>query len=133
MSWRENLNKGIKPYIERLIRESFLYKNEYNEAADRGKAQLWISLALLSKQLSEIELKLRLFEGVLKEISPKKALKLKESRAAEKARTEVEQIVKNIATGKPVMPPTPKPPKKLKRTKRSTAKKKRKEKRRRKK
>lgn len=109
MAWRKDLNKGIKPYLEKLIRKSFLFKNEYNEAADKGKAQLWVALALLSKQLDELELKLKLFEGVLKEISPKKASKLKESKETEKARAEVEQIVKNIAAGKPVMPSVPKP------------------------
>lgn len=104
MSWRKNLNKSIRPYVEKLIRTSFLYKKGYSKADDKGKAQLWVALALLSKQLSEIELKLKLFEGVLKEISPKKVIKLKESKAAEKTRDEVELIVRQIASGKPVMP-----------------------------
>lgn len=129
MSWRKNLNKGIGPYVEKLIRESFLYKNEYVEAADKGKAQLWVALALLSKRLAELELKLKLFEGVLKEISPKKAFKFKEREETAKTRAEVEQIVKKIAQGRPVMPSVPKSPAsqalKKKASKKKTTKKKR--------
>lgn len=104
MSWRKNLNKGIRPYVEQLVRESFLYKYEYRTASDEGKAQLWVALALISKQLDQIESKLKLFEGVLKEISPKKTAKLEESEKAKEMQAEVESIFKNIIQGKPIKP-----------------------------
>lgn len=104
MSWRKNLNKEIRPYVEKLIRESFLYNEEYKEAEDRGKAQLWIALALISKQLSEIESKLKLFEAVLKDISPKKTLKIQEFEKTKAVKDEVEKIFKNILQGKPIKP-----------------------------
>jgi hypothetical protein len=104
MSWRKNLNRGIRPYVEKLVRESFLYKYEYRAASDEGKAQLWVALALISKQLDQIESKLKLFEGVLKDISPKKAVKLEESEKTKEMKAEVENIFKNIMQGKPIKP-----------------------------
>jgi len=111
MSWRKNLNKGIRPYVERLVRDSFLYKYEYRTADDGGKAQLWVALALISKQLDQIESKLKLFEGVLKDISPKKSAKLEESEKAREMKAEVESIFKNIIQGKPIKPAVVKVPK----------------------
>lgn len=112
MGWRKNLNKSIRPYIEKLVKESFLYSKEYATAENKGKAQLWVALALLSKQLSEIESKLRLFEAVLKDISPKKALKIQELEKTKAVKDEVEKIFKNILQGKPITP-TPIPKKKM--------------------
>jgi hypothetical protein len=99
MSWRKNINKGLKWHLEQLIRESFLYRNQYNKADDTGKAQLWVALAILAKRISEAESKIKLHEGVLKEISPKGAMKQKPD---DKVREEVDNIFKAIIQGKPI-------------------------------
>jgi len=104
MSWRADLDKGLRPYLEQIIRESFLYKNIYSQADDPGKAQLWVAMAILSKKLCEIESKLKLHEAVLKDISPRKASKLKEMEASKKAKEEVERIFKQIAQARPIQP-----------------------------
>ena len=114
MSWRKDFDKSLKPYIERLIRESFNYKKQYSKAVDPGKAQLWIALATISKQLYDVELKLRYLERVLQQISPK-FKGLEAERKKEEAK--VKEIIKKIARGKLVKPPKPKKVKKSKKAK----------------
>lgn len=98
MSWRKNLNKSLRWHLEQLIQESFLYRNQYEDADDKGRAQLWVALAILAKRISETESTSKLHEGVLKEISPKGAMK----RPDDKTREEVDKIFKAIIQGKPI-------------------------------
>jgi hypothetical protein len=58
--------------------------------------------------LYEQELKIQLFEGVLKEISPKKVEKVQSKEARDKAMSEVERIMKEIAQRKPITIERPK-------------------------
>ncbi len=88
MTWRENLDKNLRPYVERLIKESFEYKKVFDSAKDKGKAQLWIALAILSKQIYDIKLELKYIERTLQDIS-----KLKRK----KEEKEVEKFIKELA------------------------------------
>ena len=67
MVWRENIDNSIRPYLEKLINQTFTFKEQYEKSSDKSKSQLWIALAIISKQIHELDLKLRYFEKILKD------------------------------------------------------------------
>jgi len=99
MTWRKNLDKSIRPYIEKLIGESFNYKKSYTSAKDRGRAQLWVALAILAKYIGDLKLKLNYLEKTLQEVAgPKLKEKLGDKRKKEEK--EVKKFIKELARGK---------------------------------
>ncbi len=105
MEWRKGLNKEIALYIDDLIKKTNFFP-AYKNADKPANAQLWTALGIMAKKLYEQELKIQLFEGVLKEISPKKVEKVQSREARDKAMSEVERIMKEIAQRKPVTIPS---------------------------
>lgn len=75
MAWRNNVDPIIKSHLERQIAESVKHKNAFNESNNPAKAQLWVAIANLSKEIFDINLKLNYLEKALKQIAPKSALK----------------------------------------------------------
>lgn len=71
MDWRKNIKRELRPYVERLIAESFMHKESYSKAEDKGKAQLWLALGILQKQIQELNLKLDYIEKALQGIGRK--------------------------------------------------------------
>lgn len=101
MEWRKELDKELKQYIDELVKKTTFFP-EYRKADKPANAQLWIALGILTKKIYEQELKIQLLEGVLKEISPKKVEKQQSKEARERALSEVEKIMREIAQRKPV-------------------------------
>ncbi len=99
MAWRHYLNKNLKPYIERLIIESSSYKEIYSLAKDKGKAQLWIALAILYKQINNIEVKLDYLEKTLQDVAGSK-IKVKEESRRRKEEKEVEKFIRDLSQSK---------------------------------
>jgi hypothetical protein len=85
--WRKKVNKSLRPYLEKFIAETHFHKKSFNLAKDPGKAQIWIAIALLSKQIYNLEVKLNYLEKALKDLS-----QVKES---EKFIQEIENQVKS--------------------------------------
>lgn len=104
MEWRKNLNKEIALYIDDLIKKTNFFP-QYRQAEKPANAQLWTAMGIMAKKLYEQELKIQLLEGVLKEISPKKVEKVQSREARDKAMSEVERIMKEIAQRKPITIP----------------------------
>jgi len=98
-TWRGYLDERIKPYVERLIIESVNYKNIYELANDKSKAQLWIALAILSRQIHDLNLKLDYLEKALRDVAGPK-LKQKQIAKRKKEEKEVEKFIKELASGK---------------------------------
>jgi len=94
--WREKLNKELRYYLEKAIRESYSHKYAIDEAEDKGRAQLWIALAILFKKIADLELKATYLEKALQQFFPKKFSE-KEKKAEEQ---EVEKILKDLLSGK---------------------------------
>ena len=90
-SWREKVDPIIKNYLEAQVKETLQYKDSYNVAKDKGKAQLWIAVANLSKQIMSVEMKTKYIENVLKDMMVKlselKGQKPKEEKEPDKAKT----------------------------------------------
>ncbi len=76
--WREEINPIIKGHLEAQIKETAAHKKAYMKAQEPTKAQLWVAVANLSKQIFDMHLRIKLLEGAIKEqISPEKNKKEK--------------------------------------------------------
>lgn len=95
-NWRDYLNKELKYYLEKLILESFSHRYALEHASDKGKAQLWVALAILNKKLSDVELKIAYLERTLQQFFPKKKISEAEKRKIE---AEAEQFIKSLVRG----------------------------------
>jgi hypothetical protein len=101
MKWRKELDMEIAQHIDELLKKISLYP-AFKKADKPANAQLWIALGLLSKKIYEQELKIKLLEQVLKDISPRKAEKFKSEDEIKKTREEVDRIMREIARGQPI-------------------------------
>ncbi len=82
--WREQINPIIKSHLETQIKETTAHKEAYSKAREPTKAQLWVAIANLSKQIFDLHLRIKVIEKGIqemalkkkgKEIDPAKALK----------------------------------------------------------
>ncbi len=85
-NWREKVDPSIREELNNLIEEVYKHKDAYRQAKNPSNAQIWCVLANISKQLFDINLKLKLFEKILKDSNQKsshiKAVPDKEERAS---------------------------------------------------
>lgn len=95
-NWRNYLNRELKYYLEKLILESFSHRPALELAPDKGKAQLWVALAILNKRLSDTELKTAYLERALQQFFPKKKFSETERKKME---AEAEQFIKSLVRG----------------------------------
>ena len=75
MNWRKNVDPIIREHLESQIKESFRYKKSYSKAKNKNNAQLWIAIANLSKQVFDLNLKVKFLEKTLREVLGKKIKK----------------------------------------------------------
>ena len=52
MDWKTNLDPLIKDYLDQLLREVIKYRVAYSKAKDISKAQIWVALALLYREIN---------------------------------------------------------------------------------
>ena len=69
--WRKNVDPGLREYLESQIKGTFNYKKAYENADNKGNAQLWIAVAGLSKQLFNIHMKINYIESLIKDVNKK--------------------------------------------------------------
>ncbi|MBU1203980.1 MAG: hypothetical protein KKG60_02840 [Nanoarchaeota archaeon] len=67
VSWRENVDPLIKEHLEAQIRETTKNQSTYMQADEPALAQLWVSIANLSKQLFNLNLKIKYMEKLVKD------------------------------------------------------------------
>jgi len=70
-SWRENVDPLIKEHLEAQIRETTKYQTTYMQSANPQNAQLWVAIANLSKQIFNINLKIKYMEKLIKDVLEK--------------------------------------------------------------
>tara|TARA_Y100000034_G_C6869095_1_gene396506 strand:+ start:388 stop:654 length:267 start_codon:yes stop_codon:yes gene_type:complete len=74
MSWRKDVDPILKEHLEALIKESYRYKRSYKNSKDVSKAQLWCALACLSKEIFDLNLKVKFLEKALQGAGKKKSV-----------------------------------------------------------
>ncbi|MEW6063356.1 MAG: hypothetical protein AB1571_03235 [Nanoarchaeota archaeon] len=72
-SWRDDVDKSIKNHLELQIKETISHSSAYSKAKNQANAQLWIAIANLSKQIFDLNLKMKFLEKALQEIARPKA------------------------------------------------------------
>jgi hypothetical protein len=75
-SWRKELELDIEESLSELLNETKSYKNAISKADDKGKAQLWVAMAILNSKLNEISLHNQPEKKVEKKLSEKDLKKL---------------------------------------------------------
>ena len=98
MEWRKHIQRELRPYVERIIAESFMHKGAYSKAEDKGKAQIWLAMGLLQKQIQELNLKLDYIEKALQGVGRKDQKTSIDQ--VKKEKEEVERIFRDIIGGK---------------------------------
>lgn len=66
-NWRKDISPEIKAFLEALVEDAHKHKDVYMKSKNPSAAQIWCALASLSKQLFDLNLKLKLLEKVLKD------------------------------------------------------------------
>ena len=66
--WRDKVDPIIKNHLEAQVKQTLQHKDAYTQAKDKGKAQLWVAVANLSKQIISLEIKTKYIENVLKDM-----------------------------------------------------------------
>ena len=79
MEWRRNVDKTIKNHLEIQINEASRHRKAYIGSKVPSHAQLWCAIANLSKQMFDINLKLKYLEKALRDSLPKKQEKDKKA------------------------------------------------------
>ncbi|MBI2107207.1 hypothetical protein HYT57_04425 [Candidatus Woesearchaeota archaeon] len=106
--WRNKVDPALRDYLEAQVRETNLHKNAYNSAKNQANAQLWIAIAVLSKQLFNMNMKLNVLEDALKEIN-NKVMSAKEMPVYREEKVETPVAVKEVKTEKKTVKKASKP------------------------
>lgn len=69
--WRKTIDSSIKDYLEALIEGVNPHKDSYKGSKNPSAAQLWCALAIMSKQIFELNLKIKLLEKALRDNTKK--------------------------------------------------------------
>ncbi len=76
MDWRTKLDPTLKEHFDTLIKNVHKEKKAYTKAKNPSQAQVWCAIAVLTKQISDMELHINKLE---KQITPKENTKLKKT------------------------------------------------------
>ncbi|MDD5254324.1 MAG: hypothetical protein PHG05_04490 [Candidatus Nanoarchaeia archaeon] len=67
MDWREKVDPLLRQHLEKQIKESFKQKEAFSSSKKPDISQLWIAIALLSKENFDLKLKIKYLESFIKE------------------------------------------------------------------
>ncbi len=79
-------------YLERAIKNSAEFREDIERAKDKKTAQLWISNALLSKEIQESKVRIKYLENILSELLESK----KKSTRSKKQKNEMDKLIKTL-------------------------------------
>ena len=66
-NWRDRIDPFLRTHLESQLRETMKYRDDYKHSKDPSKAQLWIAIANLSRQLFNVSVKLNYMERFIQE------------------------------------------------------------------
>ncbi len=91
-NWRENIKSPLKLHLDKVIKGSAEYKEDIVLAKDQKIAQLWISLAQLSKDLRESKVRIKYLEAIVVELLEEKKKHLR----TKKKKEDVDKLIKTL-------------------------------------
>ena len=71
-NWRNKIDPFLRTHLEAQVRDSSRYRRAYKESKDPGKAQLWVAIANLSRQLFNVSVKLKYMERLFQDMNDSK-------------------------------------------------------------
>ncbi len=92
-SWRDKVDLSIKDQLEIQVAESAKHIEAYKEAADPANAQLWCAIANLSKQVFELNLRIKYLENSVKGSSQKGKSEIQEGKELMKKVIGIEKVL----------------------------------------
>lgn len=111
-NWRDLVDPTIKDYLEALIKDTTTNREAYVAAKNKSDAQIWIAVANLSKQIFNLNLRIKYMEKLMKDL-----LKEQAEKPLEKPKVVIEKTKKKVKRSL-VKKPSTKKSKKKKVTKR---------------
>ncbi len=70
--WRSYVDPLIQDHLEALVSESAKQRQAYKKADNTANGQLWCALSILSKQVFDMGLKIKILEKALMDLTPSK-------------------------------------------------------------
>lgn len=77
-NWKHKLDSIIRDHLNVQLRKSFEQREAFNSAANKANAQLWVAIAGLSRDIFDLNLKIKYIE---KRLSEKTSEKTKNKRS----------------------------------------------------
>ena len=77
MDWKTELDPVVQEYLNELLKEVIEHRKAYMKARDSSKAQIWVALALLYREVCLIKSEIEEIRKSLKD--EKKAKKLEKT------------------------------------------------------
>ncbi len=99
-SWRTKVDPSIRDHLEVQIAEAAKHKQAYKFSKDPAKAQLWTAIANLSKQLAELNIRMKYLENAVKQALPKANIQTQEERELMKGVLGVEKALAKVDSKK---------------------------------
>nr|MBI4156926.1 hypothetical protein [Candidatus Woesearchaeota archaeon] len=62
MNWKDKIDNVVKEHLDLQIRKTYDQEEAFNKADNKANAQLWIAIANLSREIFELNLKLKYLE-----------------------------------------------------------------------
>ncbi len=69
--WQNKLDPAIREHFDDLIKKVVKEKKAYSNANNPSKAQLWSALAVLSKEVSDLQLEVKRLQKGKKKVNRK--------------------------------------------------------------
>lgn len=69
--WRKHVHPELREHLEMQVRATFPYKKAYDDADNKGNAQLWVAIANIVKQFNQLGKKLEHVEQSLQRLEEK--------------------------------------------------------------
>jgi len=69
--WRKQVDPLIREHLESQVKGTLVHKKAYEDADNKGNAQLWVAMANLSKQLFNTSMKINYIEDLMRDVVKK--------------------------------------------------------------
>lgn len=73
--WKQKLDHVIKEHLDAQLRKSYDHEDAFGSAANKANAQLWVAIANLSKEIFDLNLKIKYLEEAKKKVKKRKTIK----------------------------------------------------------